>query len=69
MCALVDLSGTIERISWLDVFAKDNDFKHYIPKLAGDIRVSSCYIVIQQILFSFPLLKIFFEGEATGSKR
>eukprot|EP00957_Ditylum_brightwellii_P156199 11888845-Ditylum_brightwellii.AAC.1 len=67
--SLVDFFGTTERRSHLEKYASVNNFKYYMPKLDGDTRVSSCHTIIQQMLFSYPLICAFFNMSATGLEK
>ena len=67
--SLVDFFGKIERRSHLGTYALVNNFKYCMPKLDGDTCVSSCYMIIQQMLFSYPLLCAFFNNSATGLEK
>ena len=61
--------GTSEIRSHIDTHSSEHGYVYYIPKLDGDNRVSSCYTIIQKILFSYPWLNNLFEHAATGTKK
>eukprot|EP00957_Ditylum_brightwellii_P078289 5952440-Ditylum_brightwellii.AAC.1 len=66
LCGIIEFFGTPERRQNLKGHIAANNYKVYMPKLAGKTRVSSCHTIIQQMIFGFPVLSTFFNKVATG---
>eukprot|EP00957_Ditylum_brightwellii_P183288 13961334-Ditylum_brightwellii.AAC.1 len=67
--AIIDFFDTPVRRQKLEKYTAAKSYKMYMPTLVGKTRVSSCHTIIQQIIFSLPVLSAFFDEEATGLKR